>query len=54
MTADGATSGSSVERGLPRRRALDVARLDKSKGALTGKLKRAGWIATSCSSCPVT
>jgi len=26
-----------------RRRALDVARLDKSKGSLTGKLKRAGW-----------
>ena len=26
-----------------RRRALDVARLDKSKGSLTVKLKRAGW-----------
>jgi predicted transposase YbfD/YdcC len=26
-----------------RRRALDVARLDKSKGSLTEKLKRAGW-----------
>ena len=26
-----------------RRRALDVARLDSSKGSLTGKLKRAGW-----------
>jgi predicted transposase YbfD/YdcC len=26
-----------------RRRALDVARLDKSKGSLRGKLKRAGW-----------
>jgi len=26
-----------------RRRALDVARLDKSKGSLTAKLKRAGW-----------
>ena len=26
-----------------RRRALDVARLDKSKGSLTQKLKRAGW-----------
>jgi len=26
-----------------RRRALDVARIDKSKGSLTGKLKRAGW-----------
>jgi len=22
---------------------LDVARIDKSKGSLTGKLKRAGW-----------
>lgn len=26
-----------------RRRALDVARVDTSKGSLTGKLKRAGW-----------
>lgn len=26
-----------------RRRALDVARLDQSKGSLTTKLKRAGW-----------
>jgi hypothetical protein len=26
-----------------RRRALDVARLDQSKGSLTVKLKRAGW-----------
>jgi predicted transposase YbfD/YdcC len=26
-----------------RRRALDAARLDQSKGSLTGKLKRAGW-----------
>lgn len=26
-----------------RRRALDVARLDPSKGSLTTKLKRAGW-----------
>ena len=26
-----------------RRRALDVARLDQSKGSLTEKLKRAGW-----------
>ena len=26
-----------------RRRALDVARLDKSEGSLTEKLKRAGW-----------
>ena len=26
-----------------RRRALDIARLDSSKGSLTGKLKRAGW-----------
>jgi len=26
-----------------RRRALDVARLDRSKGSLTAKLKRAGW-----------
>ena len=26
-----------------RRRALDVARLDKSNGSLTVKLKRAGW-----------
>lgn len=26
-----------------RRRALDVARVDKSQGSLTGKLKRAGW-----------
>jgi hypothetical protein len=26
-----------------RRRALDVARLDKSKGSLTAKLKRVGW-----------
>jgi predicted transposase YbfD/YdcC len=26
-----------------RRRALDVARLDQSKGSLTAKLKRAGW-----------
>ena len=26
-----------------RRRALDVARLDKTKGSLTEKLKRAGW-----------
>ena len=25
------------------RRALDVARLDQSKGSLTAKLKRAGW-----------
>jgi predicted transposase YbfD/YdcC len=29
--------------GVLRRRALDVARLDQSKGSLTGKLKRAGW-----------
>jgi predicted transposase YbfD/YdcC len=28
---------------VPRRRALDVARLDQSKGSLTIKLKRAGW-----------
>ena len=26
-----------------RRRALDVARLNQSKGLLTAKLKRAGW-----------
>jgi hypothetical protein len=26
-----------------RRRGLDVARLDKSKGSLLAKLKRAGW-----------
>src|SRR5262245_5333289 len=26
-----------------RRRALDIARLDSSKGSLTTKLKRAGW-----------
>ena len=26
-----------------RRRALDVARQDKTKGSLAGKLKRAGW-----------
>jgi len=26
-----------------RRRALDIARLDQSKGSLTTKLKRAGW-----------
>jgi predicted transposase YbfD/YdcC len=26
-----------------RRRALDTARLDQSKGSLTAKLKRAGW-----------
>jgi hypothetical protein len=26
-----------------RRRALDVARLDQSKGSLSAKLKRAGW-----------
>jgi hypothetical protein len=26
-----------------RRRALDITRLDQSKGSLTAKLKRAGW-----------
>ena len=26
-----------------RRRALDIARCEKSKGSLTGKIKRAGW-----------
>lgn len=31
-----------------RRRALDVACTDASKGSMAGKIQRAGWTTTSC------
>jgi hypothetical protein len=36
-------SARRVDLNTSARRALDVARLDQSKGSLTAKLKRAGW-----------
>jgi hypothetical protein len=49
MRSAGARGGFADEdAAIIRRRALDVARLDPSKGLLTAMLKRAGWTDGSC------